>query len=174
MGKDRKWRERKGKQRKIHSSIQKNLKEHQKRLGITVLVYKLKSYTTVIQAILEGLFLLLSMTIVTIMWSKNEICSCKDKGVEEQIKSWHSIEKIGTLIAKLLKIICHSGLPYPVLTNSEMCNITTIWYALFHWYPWEFCPSLNRNGGVDWTMVTEGMLGTGQGGEQRGDPAAKL
>lgn len=35
------------------------------------------------QARLEGLLLPLSLTIVTITWSKNEICSCKDRGVEE-------------------------------------------------------------------------------------------
>jgi hypothetical protein len=41
-------------------------------------------------------------------------------------------------------------LPYPDLIRGRVPSITATWYGVFGWYPWEACPFLKGNRGVDW------------------------
>lgn len=58
--------------------------------------------------------------------------------------------------------IPHSGLPYPVNTRG---GANTTWYAMLCQYPWEICPFLKRNRGVD---CGKGMLDVSGGKGRRG------
>lgn len=45
--------------------------------------------------------------------------------------------------------IPRTWLPCPALIQDEVLSLTTTWYAMFCWHPWEPCTSLNTNRGVD-------------------------